>query len=133
MGEGIFSITAKDLVVELRGQGKEQTLNRLLNTGRVSFNEFVEGRCCARRAITAVASATSAIPFDVILPMLAEDDGGGRSGNGVTIHAKSMKLVELFEFAGVPERPCIKLFEFATSEVSKRKLGISGGLRTNGM
>eukprot|EP00980_Cylindrotheca_fusiformis_P024333 scaffold11762_cov90-Cylindrotheca_fusiformis.AAC.2 len=55
-----------------------------------------------RRSITAVASAPSTITFDLILPMLSEDNSILRRKNGLTIHLKIVELIKLFAFSSSP-------------------------------
>ena len=57
---------------------------------------MMENKCGTWRSIAAVASTMSAITFDVILPMLTENNGAWRAGNRFTIHAKRLELIQLF-------------------------------------
>jgi hypothetical protein len=48
-----------------------------------------------------------------------ENDGIFGCAAGTAVHAKSMKVVKLFEFISLPKSPRVKLFQFSTGEAAK--------------
>lgn len=118
MGVGISSITAVDAVAKVGGEGEEHMLYRLFNTGRVRSSKGMEGRSCPRRAVTAVAGASSAIAFDSVAPMGTEDNGPVWTRDGGAKHSEGMEMVKLLVFTGAPCRPGAKFLEFLTGHVT---------------
>jgi hypothetical protein len=129
--KGVFCITTKNNIAEKSTERKKKTLNRLFDAGGVSLDKAVKGGSSTRRAVATIPSTTSAITFDVVLPVGAKDNGTTRARDRRTEHAKGVELVKLFEFAGVPKRPCVELFELAAGKVTKGLFSSGGGLRTN--
>lgn len=133
MGIGIFSVSAIDTIVHVSSKSEEETLDWLFDTRRVSFGKLMKYRGRTSRTITAIASAASPISFDVILPMLAKDNGILGSVDRVSIHLQIVKLIQLFAFAVAPVRPSIKILELATREMTDGLFSISSCTGTNGI
>ena len=79
----------------------------------------MEERGRARRTITAVTGAPSAITFNMILPMRTKDNGVRGSINRVTVHAKGAHAIKLFMLSSLPEIPRVEGLELATGEMTK--------------
>jgi hypothetical protein len=81
MGKSVLGIGTKDEMVKAGGQGKEESLDGLLNSRTVGGSHGMESRGGPSGAVTAVARAAITIALDVVLPVWAEDNGLGRAGN----------------------------------------------------
>ena len=129
----IGSVAAIDVEAFSGAEGEKHTLDGLFNAGGVGGCEFVKNGGRTGGAVTTVAGTTSAVAFDVILPMGTEDDGLRWTCGGGTKHLEIVKLIELFAFTLTPEVPSVKVAEFTTSKVSKSLFSGSGGLGADGV
>ena len=120
MGIGIFNVKAEDNEVISCCQGDKETEHGVFQTGSKGVSLLMEPGGTAEGAIAAEASTTITVGFDAIVPDSTEDDAikfvVGAEPSGGSKHFHIAKLVELFEFPGVPVGPGGKLFEFATGE-----------------
>lgn len=133
MGEGIFSITTKDFVVQLGTQGKEEALDRLLDTGGIGLDHLMETWGGAGGTVAASTGVAGAITLYVILPVKSKNNGKGWTRNGGAKHAKGVKLVKLLKLtSSMPQGPCIKALQPTTGKVAKRLFGRSSSIGPNG-
>jgi hypothetical protein len=93
----------------------------------------MESRGGPSGAVTAVARAAITIALDVVLPVGAEDDSLGRARNRRTIHAKSMEMVKLLEFACLPGIPRVKGLQLTASKRAQGLFSRSDQRRLEGV
>jgi hypothetical protein len=130
---GVTSISSKDLHVEGGGEGHEEAHAGVLNAGRVGAGESMEFRGSTFGSVAAVAGTTSAIGFDFVHPMLAEDDGTRGTRARFTVHFKFGKTIELFTFGTFPDGPGVQIAKFAASERAKSTFGRAASSRGEGV
>jgi hypothetical protein len=108
-----LSIAAIDQKIEGSRESTEQSKDGLFDT----------------RGITTVAGTALTTLFDPVLPMGAKNDGIFWRVAGVSVHTDLLKLVKLFDFKLVPERPCVQSLEATTSEGGQSTLSRGDGFR----
>ena len=69
MGECILGIATEKLVIESGGEGKEESLDGLINACRVRLGKSTKKGCSARRSIATIPRTTSTVILDMVLPM----------------------------------------------------------------
>ena len=133
VGIGILGIATVDFVTKLGSEGKEKSLDGLLNTGGVCGCNAMENGGRFRGTITTVAGAAGPITFNRILPVGPEDNGLVRFRNRGAKHAESMEMIKLLVFAVAPFRPGGEVFKLATRKTSKSLFSGGNGLGLNGL
>ena len=90
MCKGILSVATINTKVSGSSEGKEQSLDRLFNTGRVSLDSCTEAWGSTDGSITAMAGTMVTIGLDAIVLMRSEYNRSRGTGARCAVHARDL-------------------------------------------